>query len=71
MSAYRQRQEQRKKIIKPGIDVDESRRKREENSTEIRKQSREQSLAKKRNLAASLNAERRTLDASTQQKVCH
>jgi hypothetical protein len=69
MSNYRQRQEQRKKLIKPGIDADESRRKREENSTEIRKQSREQSLAKKRNLAASIGAERRTLDAVTQQKL--
>src|SRR4051812_39801187 len=64
MSA-RQRQEARKQYYKPKIDADESRRRREENTVEIRKSKRDESLSKRRNLVAP----KKVLDASIAQKV--
>jgi hypothetical protein len=64
----RERQEQRKKDFKKGIDADDARKKREEVSVTIRKSKREESLLKKRNLNAQLN-DKKVVDAGVAQKV--
>lgn len=63
----RQKQEQRKKEFKKGIDTDEARKKREENSVTIRKFKREESLLKKRNVNAV--TDKKVIDASIAQKL--
>jgi len=67
----RSRQETRKKDFKTGINTDESRRKREENSVRIRKNKREESVAKKRNFGATAAQPARAKhhDASIAQKL--
>lgn len=66
----RSRQESRKKDFKTGISTDDSRRRREETSVRIRKNKREESLAKKRNFGQSTGAARaRHHDASVAQKL--
>jgi len=66
----RSRQESRKKEFKTGISTDDSRRKREENTVRIRKNKREESVAKKRNFGQSSGAARtRHHDASIAQKL--
>jgi HEAT repeat protein len=61
----------RKAHLKPGVDTDEQRRKREEQSVEIRKNKREESFAKKRNLAGPNGApvDFRGMDPSVAQKL--
>jgi importin subunit alpha-1 len=63
----RERQEQRKKDFKKGIDADDARKKREEVSVTIRKSKREESLLKKRNVTAL--ATTKVVDAGVAQKV--
>jgi len=63
----RQKQEQRKKEYKKGIDSDEARKKREETSVSIRKYKREESLLKKRNVTAV--SDKKVIDASIAQKL--
>jgi len=63
----RQKQEQRKKEFKKGIDSDEARKKREETSVSIRKYKREESLLKKRNVTAV--SDKKVIDASIAQKL--
>jgi len=66
----RSRQETRQKDFKVGISAEDSRRKREENTVRIRKNKREESLAKKRNYGQT-SAQSRTKhhDASIAQKL--
>ncbi|KAL6053342.1 Inositol monophosphatase 2 [Balamuthia mandrillaris] len=60
----------RKKDFKVGISTDEARRKREENTVRIRKNKREQSLAKKRNFGTTTGQPRtKHHDASIAQKL--
>jgi len=65
----REKQEQRKKesVIRKGIDPDEARKKREENSVSIRKQKRDDNLSKKRNVNAT--TDKKVMDASIQLKL--
>ena len=68
----RSRQESRKKDFKNTGSTDDSRRRREETSVRIRKNKREESLAKKRNFGQNTGAARaRHHDASVAQKVLH
>ncbi len=62
----------RKNILKPNVDADESRRKREEQSVEIRKNKREEGFAKKRSMlgGAPAGAPEARLDPTVVQKVC-
>jgi len=62
-----QRQDQRKKEFKKGIDADEARKKREENSVSIRKSKRDESLLKKRNV--NVISDKKNIDASIAQKL--
>lgn len=62
-----QRQEQRRKEFKKGLDSDEARKKREETSVSIRKSKRDESLLKKRNVhSVTVN---KNIDASIAQRV--
>ena len=63
----RQKQEQRKKDFKKGIDPEDARKKREELNVSIRKSKREESLLKKRNVTAV--SDKKVVDASIAQKV--
>lgn len=63
----RQKQEQRKKDFKKGIDSEEARKKREETSVSIRKTKREESLLKKRNVSAV--TDKKVVDATIAQKL--
>lgn len=66
----RSRQESRKKDFKNTGSTDDSRRRREETSVRIRKNKREESVAKKRNFGQNTGAARaRHHDASVAQKV--
>jgi hypothetical protein len=55
-----------RKPIKKGIDIEDARKKREDNAVSIRKTKREESLSKKRNVAA---IDKKVHDASIAQKV--
>lgn len=63
----REKQEQRKKEFKKGIDSDEARKKREENSVSIRKAKREEGLSKKRNLSGF--TDKKAVDSTVAQRV--
>lgn len=63
----RQKQDQRKKTFKQGIDSEEARKKREENTVTIRKYKREENLSKKRNVPTI--SDKKVLDASVMQKL--
>ena len=63
----RERQEQRKKDFKKGIDADDARKKREEVSVTIRKSKREESLLKKRNVNAI--TDKKVVEPGVAQKV--
>eukprot|EP01114_Cavostelium_apophysatum_P014708 TRINITY_DN387_c0_g1_i1.p1 TRINITY_DN387_c0_g1~~TRINITY_DN387_c0_g1_i1.p1 ORF type:complete len:521 (+),score=156.63 TRINITY_DN387_c0_g1_i1:124-1686(+) len=63
----REKQSQRKKDFKKGIDADAARDKRNENNISIRKAKREESLQKKRNVASS--GGNKVVDASIVQKL--
>lgn len=66
----RQKQEQRKKDFKKGIDSEEARKKREDTNVSIRKSKREESLQKKRNISAVVPPlGGKTIDATLQQKL--
>lgn len=69
----RQKQEQRKKDYKKGIDKDEERKKREDQSVSIRKVKREESLSKKRNVSAAPsplpNGQGKVVDVAIAQKL--
>lgn len=66
----RQKQEQRKKDFKKGIDSEEARKKREDTNVSIRKSKREESLQKKRNISAVVPAlGGKTVDVTLQQKL--
>lgn len=67
--ASREKQEghPKKESIKKTFDIDEARKKREENSVSIRKAKREESLLKKRNVAAI--TDKKAVDASVSQKL--
>lgn len=65
----RTKQDQRKKesVIRKGIDPEEARKKREENSVSIRKSKRVENLLKKRNVTAT--SDKKVLDANLVQKL--
>lgn len=65
----RDRQESRKKEFKAGVSAEDSRRKREDNVVRIRKNKREESLAKKRNLGQASAPRSKHHDASIAQKL--
>jgi hypothetical protein len=65
----RDRQESRKKEFKAGVSAEDSRRKREDNVVRIRKNKREESLAKKRNIGQASATRSKHHDASIAQKL--
>jgi len=65
----RDRQESRKKDFKAGVSLEDARRKREDNVVRIRKNKREESKAKKRNIGQTSGTRAKQHDASVAQKL--
>jgi len=63
------RQQQRRSQFKKGIDVDDTRRKREDIQNQIRKDKREEGLSKKRNFAPPSSGERKTYEPAIAEKL--